>query len=31
MGMITDIKQELRKAGALRIFYNASKGGRISK
>ena len=31
MGLITDIKQELRKAGALRIFYNASKGARISK
>ena len=28
MGMVTDIKQELRKAGALKIFYNASKGGR---
>jgi biopolymer transport protein ExbD len=28
MGMITDIKQELRKAGALKIFYNASKGTR---
>ena len=28
MGLISDIKQELRKAGALRIFYNASKGGR---
>ena len=26
MGTITDIKQELRKAGALKIFYNASKG-----
>ena len=26
MGMITDIKQELRKSGALKIFYNASKG-----
>ena len=30
MGMVSDIKQELRKAGALRIFYNASKGGRKS-
>lgn len=28
MGMVTDIKQELRKAGALKIFYNASKGMR---
>ena len=28
MGMVTDIKQELRKAGALRIFYNATKGMR---
>ena len=28
MGMISDIKQELRKAGALKIFYNATKGGR---
>lgn len=28
MGMITDIKQELRKAGALKIFYNATKGSR---
>ena len=26
MGMVSDIKQELRQAGALRIFYNASKG-----
>ncbi len=28
MGMVTDIKQELRKAGALKIFYNATKGGK---
>ena len=28
MGMVSDIKQELRKAGALKIFYNASKGSR---
>ena len=28
MGMVTDIKQELRKAGALKIFYNATKGNR---
>ena len=28
MGMISDVKQELRKAGALRVFYNATKGGR---
>lgn len=28
MGMVSDIKQELRKAGALKIFYNASKGTR---
>lgn len=27
MGLISDIKQELRKAGALKIFYNASKDG----
>ena len=26
MGLITDIKQELRQAGALKIFYNAAKG-----
>ena len=25
MGLISDIKQELRSAGALKIFYNASK------
>jgi len=28
MGMVSDIKQELRKAGALKIFYNARKGER---
>jgi len=28
MGMVSDIKQELRKAGALKIFYNATKGTR---
>ncbi len=28
MGMISDIKQELRKAGSYRIFYNARKGNR---
>lgn len=28
MGLITDIKQELRKAGAFKIFYNARKGDR---
>ena len=28
MGMISDIKQELRKAGALKIFYNATKGAK---
>ena len=28
MGMITDSKQEPRKAGALKIFYNATKGNR---
>ena len=28
MGLISDIKQELRQAGALKIFYNASKGNR---
>ena len=26
MGLISDIKQELRQAGALKIFYNAAKG-----
>ena len=31
MGMISDIKQELRQAGALKIFYNASKGNSKSK
>ena len=31
MGMVTDIKQELRASSALKVFYNASKGGRISK
>ena len=30
MGMVSDIKQELRQAGALKIFYNASKGNRKS-
>ena len=28
MGMISDIKQELRNSGALKIFYNAAKGSR---
>ncbi len=28
MGMISDIKQELRNSGALKIFYNAAKGER---
>ena len=28
MGMVSDIKQELRQAGAFRIFYNARKGER---
>ena len=28
MGVITDVKQELRKAGAFKIFYNARKGDR---
>lgn len=28
MGIITDVKQELRKAGAFKIFYNARKGDR---
>ena len=28
MGMISDIKQELRAASALKIFYNASKDAR---
>ncbi|MCQ2297002.1 MAG: biopolymer transporter ExbD [Bacteroidales bacterium] len=27
MGLISDIKQELRTAGALKIFYNAAKDG----
>ena len=27
MGMISDIKQELRNSGAFKVFYNASKGG----
>jgi len=31
MGMVSDIKQELRKAGALKIFYNATKGSRKNK
>ena len=30
MGMVSDIKQELRKAGALKIFYNASKGAKLN-
>ena len=28
MGMVSDIKQELRQAGALKIFYNATKGSK---
>ena len=28
MGLISDIKQELRGAGAFKIFYNARKGNR---
>ena len=28
MGLISDIKQELRGAGAFKIFYNASKGAK---
>ena len=28
MGDVTDVKQELRKAGALRIMYAASRGGK---
>ncbi len=28
MGLISDIKQELRNAGAFKIFYNAAKGVR---
>ena len=28
MGLVSDIKQELRQAGAFRIFYNARKGER---
>ena len=31
MGLITDVKQELRKCGAFRINYSASKGKKISK
>ncbi|MCQ2277948.1 MAG: biopolymer transporter ExbD [Bacteroidales bacterium] len=29
MGLVSDIKQELRKAGSFKIFYNASKGSAI--
>ncbi len=28
MGIVTDVKQELRKAGALKINYSTRKGGR---
>lgn len=28
MGLVSDIKQELRKCGAYKIFYNAAKGVR---
>ena len=28
MGLISDIKQELRNSGAFKIFYNAAKGER---
>lgn len=28
MGVVSDIKQELRKAGAFKLFYNARKGAR---
>lgn len=28
MGIVSDIKQELRNAGAYRVFYNASKSGK---
>ena len=28
MGVIGDIKQELRNSGAFKIFYNAAKGER---
>ena len=28
MGTVNDIKQELRNAGAYRVFYNASKAGK---
>ena len=28
MGTVNDIKQELRNAGAYRVFYNASKSGK---
>ena len=31
MGVITDVKQELRKCGAFRINYSARKGEKISK
>ena len=31
MGLITDVKQELRKCGAFRITYSARKGEKISQ
>lgn len=31
MGLVTDVKQELRKCGAFRINYSARKGEKISK
>ena len=31
MGLVTDVKQELRKCGAFRFMYSARKGEKISK
>ncbi len=31
MGMISDIKQQLRESGAFKIFYNAAKGADAKK
>lgn len=30
MGLVSDVKQELRNAGAFKIFYNAAKGKRTN-
>ncbi|MBQ7639622.1 MAG: biopolymer transporter ExbD, partial [Bacteroidales bacterium] len=29
MGIITDVKQELRRCSALKIMYGATKGGKV--